>query len=131
MKKTFTCPHCHAVLNPSVKVLLVVKYKRKQGLILLSPQPGNYKFICDPSVCAVMDEGSMITFYCPVCSADLTSPANKKFVELNLVDPNGGIRKVQFSRVHGTHATFIVDGEEIIPYGENVEDFGPTNFFGS
>jgi len=99
-------------------------------MILLSPQPGNFKYICDPSVSAVMKNGATLTFYCPVCSADLTSPANKKFVELNLVDPNGGIRKVEFSRVLGTHATFIVDGDEITPYGDNVEDMGPTNFFG-
>ncbi len=131
MKNTFACPHCNSVLNPSIKVLLAVKYNRKQGMILLSPQPGNYKYICDPSVSAVMKPGSRLNFHCPVCAADLTSPAKKDFVELHLLDPNGSIRKVEFSRILGTHATFIIDGDEVTPYGKNVEDFGPTNFFGS
>ena len=47
MKNIFTCPHCEAVLNPSVKILLVIGYRKKKGMILLSPQPGNYKYICD------------------------------------------------------------------------------------
>lgn len=131
MKSTFACPHCKSVLNPSVKILLAVKYKTKQGMILLSPQPGNYKYICDPSVSTVMKPGATLTFFCPVCATDLTSPASKKFVELSLLDPNQKTRKVEFSRVMGTHATFIVDGDGVTPYGDDVEDSPPTNFFGS
>ncbi len=131
MKSTFACPHCQSVLNPSVKILLAVKYKTKQGMILLSPQPGNFKFICDPSVSAVMKPGATLTFFCPVCAKDLTSPANKKFVELILVDPNHHTRKVEFSRIHGTHATFVIDGDNVTPFGDDVDDFGSTNFFGS
>lgn len=130
MKNTFACPHCRSVLNPSVKILLAVKYKNKQGMILLSPQPGNYKFICDPSVSASIKPGGSLTFFCPVCSTDLTSPANKKFVELILLDANQETRKVEFSRIYGTHATFVIDENNVTPYGEDVEDAGPTNFFG-
>lgn len=131
MKNTFACPHCQSVLNPSVKILLAVKYKKKQGMILLSPQPGNYKFICDSSVSAAMKPGATLTFFCPVCTADLTSPANKKFVEISLVDANKNTRKVEFSRIYGTHATFIVDEDNVTPYGEDVDESGNTNFFGS
>lgn len=131
MKRTFACPHCKAVLNPSVKILLAVKYKSKRGMILLSPQPGNFKYICDSSVSAIIKPGASLTFFCPVCATDLTSPANKKFVELTLVDPNQKLRKVEFSRILGTHATFVIDGDDITPYGEDVEDSGGTNFFGA
>lgn len=131
MKSTFACPHCQSVLNPSVKILLAVKYKTKKGMILLSPQPGNFKFICDHSVSAALKPGATLSFFCPVCSADLTSPANKKFVELNLVEANQRTRKVQFSRIHGTHATFVIDEDNVTPYGEDVDDFENTNFFGS
>ena len=130
MKSVYGCPHCNSVLNPSVKVLLVVKYKKKQGMILLSPQPGNFKFICDKSVEEVVKPGSQVTFYCPVCSADLTSPGNKKFAELCVLDPNGHCRKVEFSRQYGTHATYIVDGDEVTAYGDDADDFNSTNFFG-
>ena len=131
MKHTFACPHCQSVLNPSVKILLAVKYKNKRGMILLSPQPGNYKFICDPSVSSAIKPGQTLTFFCPVCSEDLTSPSNKKFVELILLDPNQRTRKVEFSRVQGTHATFIIDGDNVLPYGDDVDEAGSTNFFGS
>ena len=131
MKTTFACPHCKSVLNPSVKILLSVKYNKKQGLILLSPQPGNYKVICDPSVSAAVKPGSALNFFCPVCSESLASPSNKDFVELVIMDPNSQTRKVEFSRIFGTHATFIIDGEDVTPYGDDVDDDNEINFFGS
>lgn len=131
MKSVYGCPHCQTVLNPSVKILLVVKHGKKKGMILLSPQPGNFKFICDKSVEEMIKPGAMATFFCPVCGADLTSPANKKFAELVLLDPNGNTRKLEFSRVYGTHATFVVDGNEVTAYGDDADDFNGTNFFGA
>lgn len=131
MKSVYGCPHCDTVLNPSVKILLVVKYNKRSGMILLSPQPGNFKFICDKSVEDKLKPGATVTFCCPVCSADLTSPGNKKFAELNLKDPNGNRRKVEFSRIFGTHSTFIVDGDEITAYGEDADDDISPNFFGA
>jgi hypothetical protein len=131
MKSVYGCPHCETVLNPSVKILLVVKYGKKKGMILLSPQPGNFKFILDKSVEDAVKPGATVTFCCPVCGAELTSPANKKFAELILIDPNGHQRKVEFSRIYGTHATFVVDGDEVVHYGDDAEDFNSTNFFGS
>ncbi len=107
-----------------------VKFNKKQGLILLSPQPGNYKFICDASVSSAVKPGSTLNFFCPVCSADLVSPSDKKFAELHIIDPNKKIRKVEFSRIFGTHATFIIDGEEVTPYGDVVDDDSSPNFFG-
>ena len=131
MKKIFACPHCEAVLNPSVKILLVAQYKKKKGMILLSPQPGNFKFVCDKSVEKTLKPGATVTFLCPVCGADLTSAGNKKFTEMVLVDQAGQQRKVEFSRVFGTHATFILDGDEVVSYGDDAEGFSPTNFFGA
>ena len=39
--------------------------------------------------------------------------------------------KVEFSRVFGTHATFVIDGDEVQAYGDDAEDFNATNFFGA
>jgi hypothetical protein len=130
MKKRFTCPHCDAVLNPNVKIVLVATYRKRRGMILLSPQPGNYKFICDPSVEDILKPGAKVKFSCPACTADLTSPANDKFTELHMGVHGQEPMKVEFSRVYGTHATIIIDGEEVTTYGEDVENFGNTNFFG-
>lgn len=130
MKSVYGCPHCKSVLNPSVKILLVIKYNKKQGMILLSPQPGNFKFICDKTVEKAVKPGSSVTFCCPVCSTDLAAQGNKKFAELTLIDPNGHRRKVEFSRVFGKQATYIVDGDEVKAFGDDADDFNETNFFG-
>ena len=96
MKNVFTCPHCRAVLNPSVKIHLVISYRNTKGLILLSPQPGNYKYICDSSIEKQLSRGSKIRFSCPVCSEDLTSPHNSQLVELRMTAPGREPRRVEF-----------------------------------
>ena len=131
MKNVYSCPHCHAVLNPSVKILLVMGCSRKKGLILLSPQPGNFKYICDPKMEDCLSEGSAVKFSCTVCAADLTSPQNKNFSRLHLLSPGNKPKLVEFSRLYGKHATFIISEQEITAFGEDIDHLGPTNFFGA
>lgn len=131
MKNVFTCPHCDAVLNPSVKILLVIAYRKKKGMILLSPQPGNYKYICDQSVEKNLSQGAKVRFACPVCTEDLTSPRSSQLAELRMVVPGGEPRRVEFSRVYGKHATFVIDGEDVTAFGEDSDNTGSTNFFGA
>ncbi|MEN8008139.1 MAG: hypothetical protein ABFS42_14050 [Candidatus Krumholzibacteriota bacterium] len=131
MKNVFTCPHCQAVLNPSVKILLVISYRKKKGMILLSPQPGNYKFICDKSVERNLTPGSKIRFSCPVCTEDLTSKSNSQLAELRMTAPGRETRRVEFSRIYGKNATFVLDGEDVVSFGEDADDLGLGNFFGA
>jgi predicted RNA-binding Zn-ribbon protein involved in translation (DUF1610 family) len=131
MKNTFTCPHCEAVLNPSVKILLVIGYRKKKGMILLSPQPGNYKYICDESVEKHLADGTKVSFACPVCTEDLTSRSNSKMAELQMVVPGREPRRVEFSRIYGKQATFVFDGEDVTTFGEDADNLGSTNFFGA
>ena len=131
MKNTFVCPHCQGVLNPNVKIVLAAKCKRRQGLVLLSPQPGNYKYLCDPSLQDVFQPGVTITFSCPLCAADLTAKGKPKFTHLEWHVASQEPRRVEFSRIFGTYATFILDGDEVTSYGEDAGDFKSTNFFGS
>ena len=131
MKNDFTCPHCLAVLNPSVKILLVVSYRNTKGMILLSPQPGNYKYICDSSVERQLSTGAKIRFSCPVCTEDLTSPTNSQLAELRMVAPGGNFRRVEFSRIYGKNATFVFDGEDVTAFGDDADNLGSTNFFGA
>ncbi len=130
MKNTFVCPHCEGVLNPNVKIFLIAATKRGRGLILLSPQPGNYKYMCDKTLQDCLRPGDMITLSCPLCTKDLTSPDNKKLTQLELRLTGHEPRRVEFSRVFGTHATFIIDGEDVTSFGEDADDFGTANFFG-
>lgn len=131
MKNTYACPHCDTVLNPSVKILLVVQYKKKKGMILLSPQPGNFHFICDDEFRKSMKSGATVTFSCPVCASDLTSSHDKKFVELALITPGRQTRRVEFSREFGKQATLIIDGDEVAAFGRDADDSVGKNFFGA
>jgi len=131
MKNTFVCPHCQGVLNPNVKILLVAAFKRRKGLVLLSPQPGNYKFLCDSSLQDAFHAGDKINYSCPLCATDMTSESNPNFARLELQAPSHDPRKVEFSRIFGTYATFVVDGGEVTSYGEDADDIEGKNFFGA
>jgi len=131
MKNVYLCPHCHANLNPNVKIVLVASHRRRKGLILLSPQPGNFQFVWDEHLSEVVSTGTKVTFSCPVCSTDLTAQGNRDFAELYLDTESKRPRRLYFSRQFGTHATFIDKGDVVAAYGENVEDYDRINFFGS
>ena len=130
MKNTYACPHCDTVLNPSVKVLLVARCQKKKGMILLSPQPGNFKFICDGELEKSLDPGDLITFSCPVCSTELTSTRDDQYTELSLLTPGRESRRIEFSRQFGKQATFIVDGVDVTTFGRDVDESSVKNFFG-
>ena len=131
MRNVYACPHCNVNLKPGVKIVLVAEYRGRKGMILMSPLPGNYRFICDRALAETMKPGAMVAFSCPVCGADLTAPDNKGFVELRLINAGREPRRVQFSRRYGTRATFVITDEEIVAYGDDSEDFSRKNFFGS
>jgi len=131
MKNVYLCPHCGANLNPSVKIILLVAHRRRKGLILLSPQPGNFKFVCDQHVAEVVRSGARVNFHCPVCQADLTSGVHAGFAELYR-DVGGRVpERVFFSRKFGTHATFVTKGDVVAAFGDDADEFAKVNFFGS
>jgi hypothetical protein len=130
MKWKYSCPHCKAVLNPHVKIVLSARRGKTHGLVLLSPRPGNYQFLCDDEFQAKVKEGELITLSCPSCGTNLTSTVSKKLAEINLHQPGRQVMKVQFSRVQGEQATFILNGETVVPYGEDADLYDEVNFFG-
>ncbi len=128
MKKNFRCPHCRAVLNPNVKIVFVVSWNERRGLLLLNARPGDYGLIADPDFS--LEAGDVCDFFCPVCDTNLESKSSADFVEVVLDHGNTTESKVEFSRMFGKHATFIIDGREVSSYGEDAGDFGELNFFG-
>ncbi len=128
MKWNYACPHCGATLNPHTKVILAARRGKRRGLILLSPQPGNYRSIIHESF--PLAGGEMVEFSCPACGHALTSAAASRLAEILLVRPGQPPRRVEFSRVYGEHATFILDGENVVPYGDDAGVYERVNFFG-
>jgi predicted RNA-binding Zn-ribbon protein involved in translation (DUF1610 family) len=130
MKWKFSCPSCRAVLNPNVKVILKMKCGQQQGLILFSPRLGNYKTICDQELAAQMADGDMVEFSCPVCGDVLTSSSSTKLAEICMHQPGQRMKRLQFSRIYGEHATFILNGDTVTPLGKDSSAFNDINFFG-
>ena len=128
MKTTFKCPHCQGVINPREYLILIIEYKSKRGLILLSPNPGDYHSIWDESFDQHVVRGEPVDFYCPICDAGLQTPASDKLVELDMITPGEKDGKALFSRILGEHATFVLDGDQIIPYGRDANRFENLNF---
>ena len=127
MKRTYFCPHCGATLNPNVKIVLTAVHGDERGLILLSPQPGNYKSIIPPEL--TLEVGDLLELYCPVCNADLATSPTIARVDFRFSTGTEG--SVSFSRRYGEHATYLVSEDQVRTYGAHAEalDEG-TNYFG-
>lgn len=128
MKRYYHCPHCGTLLNPNVKVIVKAVMGERNGLLLLSPQPGNYQIIASESLRPV--EGEVADFFCPVCQANLVSGVDEHLAELTYKTDQGGEGKVIFSRVYGEHATYVLDEDSMRTYGENAGAYSSGNFFG-
>ncbi|MFH1811453.1 MAG: hypothetical protein ABIJ09_22115 [Pseudomonadota bacterium] len=128
MSNSYRCPHCKASLNPGNKVVLRIGHGRKRGLVLLSPQVGNYKTIVGDDL--VLSEGDRVQLACPVCGEDLTSPVSRNLCHVLRLDEEGEPQRVYFSKNFGEQATFVVHHDEVRMYGADVELYDSVNFFG-
>jgi len=128
MKRTYTCPKCQSILNPNVKIILTAIVKKMRGMILFSPNPGNYTAILPKDI--TPKKGDKVEFRCPVCGVELTSKINENLAEINFHLENGLEGKVKFSRLYGEQATYFVTDENVRSYGENAGAYGNMNFFG-
>mgnify|MGYP006291422875 CR=1 FL=1 len=128
MKRFYHCPRCGTRLNPNVKIILKAEIGDRRGLLLLSPQPGNYQIIASESLRPV--EGEMTDLFCPMCQVNLVSEVDDHLAELAYKTDQGGEGRVVFSRVFGEHATYVLNEESVRSYGENAGAYSASNFFG-
>ena len=115
----YYCPHCKALLNPGTKVVFVIGHGGKRGLLLLSPELGDYAVVMAESI--PIEQGRLYYFQCPVCHLDLTSSVDQNLVEIVCHEPDGTRSLVDFSRVAGEHATFVISAEGIETHGEHAD----------
>ena len=117
------------------KTSVELNFKRKShienGLIHLSPEPGNYDFQTTPEI--AFEKGERVIFICPFCDSDLTSPRNKKYAELKMMVNEFIYFEALFSTVHGDKRTYIITQDEVDRYGEadgeihdDFDDFIPS-----
>jgi hypothetical protein len=126
MSLSYHCTKCDCLLNPNVRVVLIAHFGDKQGIVLMSSQPGDYQVICDKGLCHDVSKGDTIEFCCPVCHESLTADAHENFAELKVVNTAKANHEpclVRFSRVSEEHATFLYDGDSVKEFGENAGVF--------
>ena len=121
----FQCPKCHEHLRVGDYIVFNVKNKKKQrGLILLSPQIGNYTSIKHPSF--ELEECEYLEFYCPVCQSSLKSDIHENLAQVHMRDENGDYFDVYFSQIIGEHSTYKTSGDAFQMKGEHA---GKYTFF--
>lgn len=129
MATEFHCPYCDAILNVGGDVILTGSTGRSRGLFLLSPDLGNYRVMVPRDL--RLGEGEAVDFACPVCAIQLTSPFDRNLAEVHAIDGEGHRLRVEFSRLHGEHATFLVGDQSVQTFGEHAPNYANVNFFGA
>lgn len=129
MRRSYFCPHCEGLLNPGSLVVFVIEDQGRRELVLLSPEPGNYAMVYRDTI--VLVPGKPYMLRCPMCDADLVSPDDDRLLEINSRSDDGSTVRVQFSRIYGQHATYLLSRGGVEQFGEHAERLDPVNFFGA
>ena len=129
MKIHYLCPHCRSYLRVWNNIIFTVKSTegKRQGLLLLNPELGNYTYVSHPSLKFI--EGEKVEFYCPVCFSNLTAKQiNENLVKIIMVDEQLHEYDIYFSTIVGQHTTFKIAQDNIIErHGEHTSSY--VNYF--
>lgn len=121
----FLCPKCKGHLRVGDHLIFKVKNdEKKDALLLLSPQIGNYTSIKHPSY--KVKDGEFLEFFCPLCNASLKSDIHKNLALVLMKDEEEKSFAVYFSQVAGEHSTYETDGDSVHMEGE---DAGRYTYF--
>jgi hypothetical protein len=122
MRTDFLCPKCANILNVGENVVFSTKNKwKKEGLVLLHPELGNYSMVKHSSF--DIQNGEIIDFYCPYCSEMLKSEKHENLAKILIRDENGNEGEIHFSRISGQHATYKIIGQNMEIFGNDASDY--------
>ena len=122
MKNDFICPKCRGHLNIKGNVIFSVKNENgDSGLILLSPELGNYSIVKHDSL--LLKKGENLKIFCPACHHDLvTKVGNKNLAKILMIDDDRIELSILFSGIFGEQSTYQFKGEELDKtYGQNAK----------
>ena len=118
MDNFFACPHCRGQLMVEDRIIFKVRnYKKKFGLLLLSPQIGNYNSVKHPEF--DYKTGDALEFFCPLCSHALSTTINENLIFVLMIDNQGVEHNIYFSRISGEKSTYQVTGDSVTATGEH------------
>jgi hypothetical protein len=130
MKNRFLCPSCRSDLKIKNSVIFSAQTEKGiKGLVLLSPELGNYSILHVPVF--KYSDGEHIDFFCPVCHSDLGIPkVSKDLASVIMIDERKVEYNIVFSQIAGKKCTIKMKENTIIEsYGNNADEF--SNFWGA
>lgn len=118
MESSFICPYCKGHLKVGDRVVFRVRNQNKEfGLLLLSPQIGNYDSMKHPEF--EYKIGEALEFYCPLCSHTLSTKIDENLIFVVMTDDQKVEHNIYFSRISGEKSTYQVTGDTVIAAGEH------------
>jgi hypothetical protein len=128
MKNYYLCPFCKTHLKIKDNIILKVSNTKSQvGLVLLSPEIGNYDVFYHHE-CLELNSGEITEIFCPVCDENLDLDAEfKNLAKIIMLDENGQKSEVFFSRIVGEKASYKISGKKIDKYGKDSDNY---NYWG-
>jgi len=122
MATDFKCPHCSNLLNVGENIVFTARNRfGKEGLIMLTPQIGDYTVIKHPNF--DIHKGEKVDFYCLYCNTQLVSERNPNLAKILMSDEKGIEYEILFSRIVGEHATYRIVGKTVDIYGEDAAEY--------
>jgi len=129
MKNNYICPYCKGHLKVGNDIIFSVRTKdQDRGILLLSPELGNYRWRKHDTLQLV--EGERLETFCPMCHSNLRAiNVNRNLAEVIMVDENGEEYEIYFSEIVGEHCTYKIHDSDIESFGDDSDDY--MNYFGS
>jgi hypothetical protein len=119
----FVCPRCSGHLLVGGYIIFTVKTtKGKRGLILLSPDLGDYSRALNPGF--NIEKGEGVEYLCPICHSNLAAyDIDKGLVRLIMIDDSKEKHEIFFSSIDGEFCTYKVSERKYEAYGSNSEKY--------
>ncbi|MCK4813278.1 MAG: hypothetical protein KAT14_05000 [Candidatus Marinimicrobia bacterium] len=126
MNNDYVCPFCRGHLKVKNSVIFSArKPNGERGIILLSPEIGNYTVRKHSSFS--LEDGERIGLYCPICHANLMAQNyNNNLARIISIDEHGEENIILISEIVGERCTYIIDGKKVDRFGEDA-----MNYFGA
>jgi len=118
MKTHFICPRCKGYLDVGEQIVLAANTQHNDaGLILLSPELGNYTVKTNSRF--KINIGEKYDFYCPVCHEKLATDLHDNLSRVILIDENNINYEILFSKIAGEKSTYKIVGESFELFGDH------------
>ncbi|NTW31722.1 MAG: hypothetical protein HGB12_03705 [Bacteroidetes bacterium] len=120
----FICPHCKGHLRVSNSIIFLTKTtKGKSGLLLISPDLGDYSVKMHPSY-NNFEEGEVVNFICPICYENLdASEYGENLAKVIMQEEDGKESTIVFSKITGEKCTYKIGDSDVKSFGEHSGEY--------